>query len=103
MLAIDLGLFNRNAHEISYRNAAIWSAVWVTLALIFAGFLFGPLGWELFGDQRNQKAFEFLTGYVIELRFRLITYLSFYLSSRISRFPRNISIESFTGEYWARW
>jgi tellurite resistance protein TerC len=67
MLAIDLGLFNRNPHEISYRNAAIWSVVWVTLALIFAGFLFGPLGWELFGAQRNQKAFEFLTGYVIEL------------------------------------
>jgi tellurite resistance protein TerC len=67
MLAIDLGLFNRKPHEISYRNAAIWSAVWVTLALLFAGLLFGPLGWELFGDQRNQKALEFLTGYVIEL------------------------------------
>jgi len=66
MLAIDLGLFNRKPHEISYRNAAIWSAVWVTLALIFAGLLFGPLGWELFGDARHQKAFEFLTGYVIE-------------------------------------
>lgn len=67
MLAIDLGLFNRKPHEISYRNAALWSAVWVTLALVFAGLLFGPLGWELFGDQRNQKALEFLTGYVIEL------------------------------------
>jgi tellurite resistance protein TerC len=67
MLAIDLGLFNRRPHEISYKNAAIWSAVWVTLALIFAGLLFGPLGWELFGDARHQKAFEFLTGYVIEL------------------------------------
>jgi len=67
MLAIDLGLFNRKPHEISYRNAAVWSAVWVTLALIFAGLLFGPLGRELFGDQRHTKAFEFLTGYVIEL------------------------------------
>ena len=67
MLAIDLGVFNRKPHEVSYRNAAIWSCVWVTLALIFAGLLFGPLGWELFGDARHQKAFEFLTGYVIEL------------------------------------
>src|SRR5882672_9356890 len=67
MLAIDLGLFNRKPHEISYRNAAIWSAVWVTLALLFAGLLFGPLGWELFGDARHQKALEFLTGYLIEL------------------------------------
>jgi tellurite resistance protein TerC len=67
MLAIDLGLFNRKPHEISYRNAAIWSAVWVTLALLFAGLLFGPLGWELFGAARHQKGLEFLTGYLIEL------------------------------------
>src|SRR3989475_982134 len=67
MLAIDLGVFNRKPHEISYKNAAIWSAVWVTLALIFAGLLFGPLGWELFGAARHQKGLEFLTGYLIEL------------------------------------
>src|SRR5438874_10552794 len=67
MLAIDLGVFNRKPHEISYKNAAIWSAVWIALAMIFAGFLFGPLGWELFGVARQQKALEFLTGYIIEL------------------------------------
>ena len=67
MLAIDLGVFNRKPHEISYRNAAIWSGVWVTLALIFFGLLLGPLGWQLFGDERHQKAFEFITGYLIEL------------------------------------
>jgi len=67
MLAIDLGVFNRKPHEISYKNAAIWSVVWVALALIFAGLLFGPLGYELFGAARSQKALEFLTGYLIEL------------------------------------
>src|SRR5213080_2620961 len=67
MLSIDLGLFNRKPHEISYRSAAIWSAVWVALALAFAGLLFGPLGWELFGAARHQKALEFLAGYLIEL------------------------------------
>src|SRR5438309_815593 len=67
MLAIDLGVFNRKPHEISYKNAAIWSAVWIALAMIFAGLLFGPLGWELFGVVRQQKALEFLTGYLIEL------------------------------------
>jgi len=39
----------------------------VSLALIFAALLFGPLGWELFGVARHQKAIEFLTGYLIEL------------------------------------
>jgi len=67
MLAIDLGVFNRKPHEISYKNAAIWSGVWVALALVFAALLFGPLGWELFGPLRHQKALEFLTGYLIEL------------------------------------
>ena len=67
MLAIDLGVFNRKPHEVSYKDATIWSAVWVSLALIFAALLFGPFGWELFGDNRNEKAWEFLTGYVIEL------------------------------------
>src|SRR3989440_8174479 len=67
MLAIDLGVFKRKPHEISYKNAAIWSAVWIALAMIFAGLLLGPLGWELFGVARQQKALEFLTGYIIEL------------------------------------
>ena len=67
MLAIDLGLFNRKPHEISVRNAAVWSGVWVALALLFAGLLFGPLGWELFGAARHQKGLEFLAGYLIEL------------------------------------
>jgi len=67
MLAIDLGLFNRKPHEISYRNAAVWSGIWIALALLFAGLLFGPLGWELFGAARHQKALEFVAGYLIEL------------------------------------
>jgi tellurite resistance protein TerC len=67
MLAIDLGVFNRKPHEITTKNAAVWSAVWITLAIVFAGLLFGPLGWELFGVARGQKALEFITGYLIEL------------------------------------
>src|SRR5436190_13843986 len=67
MLAIDLGVFNRSPHEITTKNAAVWSVVWVTLAILFAGLLFGPLGWQLFGAARHQKAFEFVTGYLIQL------------------------------------
>jgi tellurite resistance protein TerC len=79
MLAIDLGVFNRKPHEISYKNAAIWSAVWVTLALIFAGLLFGPLGWELFGAARQQKGLEFVTGYLIELSLSVDNLFVFFL------------------------
>src|SRR5947199_1774825 len=67
MLAIDLGVFNRRPHEITFKNAAVWSVIWIALALIFAALLFHPLGWELFGPERHRKGLEFLTGYLIEL------------------------------------
>jgi tellurite resistance protein TerC len=35
LLAVDLGIFHREAHDVSFREAAIWSAVWVALALAF--------------------------------------------------------------------
>jgi tellurite resistance protein TerC len=59
MLSLDLGLFNRKAHTIRYREAWIWSAVWVTLAMIFSALVFHYQG--------SQRGFEFLTGYIIEL------------------------------------
>jgi len=59
MLGLDLGLFNRKAHTIRYREAWIWSGVWVVLALLFA-FL-------VFRHQGSQRGLEFLTGYLIEL------------------------------------
>jgi tellurite resistance protein TerC len=59
MLSLDLGLFNRRAHTIKYKEAWIWSAVWVTLAMIFAGLVFFYQG--------RDSGFRFLTGYLIEL------------------------------------
>ncbi len=59
MLALDLGVLNRKAHAVTYREAAVWSAVWVTLAMVFAGLVF----WKT----DRQTGLEFLTGYVIEL------------------------------------
>src|SRR6267143_4267118 len=87
MLAIDLGLFNRKPHEISYRNAAIWSGVWVALALLFAGLLFGPLGWELFGAARHQKGLEFLAGYLIELSLSVDNLFVFLLIFQYFKVP----------------
>ena len=58
MLALDLGVFNRKAHVVSAKEAAIWTGVWVSLGLAFAAFVFF---W-----QGSQKGFEWLTGYVVE-------------------------------------
>jgi hypothetical protein len=35
MLAVDLGVFNRKSHVVSFKEAAVWSGVWVALAMIF--------------------------------------------------------------------
>jgi tellurite resistance protein TerC len=58
MLALDLGVFNKRVHKISVKEALIWSAVWITLALIFDVYVFFEFG--------RTRALEFLTGYVIE-------------------------------------
>lgn len=58
MLAIDLGVFHRDAHEVSVREAGGWIAVWVTLSVLFAGGVTHLMG--------TVKGLEFLTGYLIE-------------------------------------
>lgn len=58
MLALDLGVFHRKMHVIHPKEASTWVAVWVGLALLFAGGLFFFYG--------HHVALRFLTGYVIE-------------------------------------
>jgi tellurite resistance protein TerC len=79
LLALDLGVFHRKAHAVSFKEAAAWSVVWVTLALLFnfgfyrfmvarfahderlmaiPGFVPADAAWE--------AALQFLAGYVVE-------------------------------------
>ncbi len=58
MLAVDLGLFNRRVHAPSFREAAVWSAVWIGLALLFNAVVFHWMG--------ALKGTEWFTGYVLE-------------------------------------
>ena len=76
VLALDLGVFHREAHEVSAREAATWSAIWVALALVFNYLFYRYLLWhlpqvpELAGMDHAQLArdsgLEFLAGYVVE-------------------------------------
>ena len=65
MLAIDLGVFNRNAHVVKPKEAARWSAITVVLALVFASGI--AWGWLPVGVAGKGPALEFITGYLIEL------------------------------------
>jgi tellurite resistance protein TerC len=58
MLSLDLGVFHRTPHEVRPKEAAIWTGVWVALAMLFAAGLFLIYG--------HQVGLTFLTGYVIE-------------------------------------
>ncbi len=58
MLALDLGVFQRKTHAVTVKEALIWSAVWIVLALAFNVFVYYDFG--------KQKAIEFLTGYILE-------------------------------------
>jgi tellurite resistance protein TerC len=58
MMALDLGVFHRRKHEVKFKEAALWSVVWILLALGFAGIIAHERG--------AGSALEFLTGYIIE-------------------------------------
>ena len=58
MLALDLGVFHRSAHTVRFKEALIWSGVWVSLSLVFNAGI-----WWKFGAE---PAVQFLTGYLIE-------------------------------------
>jgi tellurite resistance protein TerC len=59
LLVVDLGLFQRKTHEVKIKEALAWSAVWISLALLFNVGLFFWRG--------HEPALQFLTGYLIEL------------------------------------
>jgi len=58
MLLLDLGIFNRKAHRISVKEAAIWSVVWISLALLF--------GVGLYYLESPEIALQFFGGYLLE-------------------------------------
>jgi tellurite resistance protein TerC len=76
MLALDLGVFHRTAHDVSFKEATIWSVVWISLALLFNVGFYYYAAWKFPQDPRlmglNTDALawtvslEYLTGYIVE-------------------------------------
>ena len=66
LLALDLGVFHRHAHVVSFRESLAWSVVWVTLALLF-NYAFFVFASNTFGPAEGRRlGLEFLTGYLVE-------------------------------------
>jgi tellurite resistance protein TerC len=76
VLALDLGVFHKEAHEVGMREAAAWTVVWVMLALAFNYLFYLYAAWKLpqvpalagldHGQLAREAGLEFLAGYVVE-------------------------------------
>lgn len=99
LLAVDLGIFHRKAHVVSFREAAVWSAVWVTLALVFNYFFYQYALWRFPQSGRlmglgidaaaaaRQAALEFFTGYLVEKSLSVDNIFVFVLVFRYFAIP----------------
>lgn len=99
LLAVDLGIFHRKAHVVSFREAAAWSAVWVTLALVFNYFFYQYALWRFPQSERlmglgidaaaaaRQAALEFFTGYLVEKSLSVDNIFVFVLVFRYFAIP----------------
>ncbi len=70
-LALDLGVFNKNAHVISNKEAGIWTVVWVSVAMLFsvAIYFIYKNEWiaNVEGLTPSKAMIKYITGYLIEL------------------------------------
>lgn len=68
MLALDLGVFHKKAHEVKMKEALTWSAVWIACAMIFNALIYFYWDWMAPGSEyaNSDAALAFLTGYLIE-------------------------------------
>ena len=70
LLALDLGVFNKTPHAITTREAMGWTALWVSLSLLFSVFVFFAYqnGWVPNADELSGQAavLKYLTGYLVE-------------------------------------
>jgi tellurite resistance protein TerC len=79
MLGLDLGVFHRRAHTVKFREALVWSLVWIALAASFAVMIYFWHG--------RMPALEFVTGYVIELSLSVDNLFVFLLIFRFFQVP----------------
>jgi len=82
MLALDLGVFNRRVHTVTFREALGWSAMWIGLATAFAVLVYFWHG--------RTESLEFATGYLIELSLSIDNLFVFLVIFRFFRVPSEL-------------
>jgi integral membrane protein, TerC family len=88
-LIVDLGIANRRAHAPSRRETYIWSAVWISLALGFNGFIYWMVNDHFENHQLALvKTKEYFTGYLIELSLSVDNLFVFLLIFSYFKVPK---------------
>lgn len=80
MLALDLGVFHKNSHVVSIKEALSWSVVWIALALVFNAWIYSNMG--------KQAGIEFFTGYLVEKSLSVDNIFVFTLIFSALQIPR---------------
>ncbi len=79
ILSLDLGVFNRDAHQVTVREATIWSIVWISLALLFNA--------AIYQFEGTDRALEFFAGYLLEYSLSVDNIFVFVLIFSFFRVP----------------
>lgn len=82
MLLLDLGVFNKNSHEVSSKEALTWSIVWISLSMIFSGVIYYMVGWEQFT--------QFQSAYWIEKALSVDNLFVFILVFKFFKVPKKL-------------
>jgi tellurite resistance protein TerC len=90
MLALDLGVFHRKKHVVQFKEAIGWTIVWVSLAGVFAVFIYlwGHTLVGHLGRSNRELSLEFITGYLIEESLSVDNLFVFLLIFRYFQVPR---------------
>jgi len=91
MLLLDLGVFNKKAHEVSSKEATIWSIVWISLSMVFSGVVYWVFNQDAGGHALAIEKFtQFQAAYWIEKALSVDNLFVFILVFGFFKVPRHL-------------
>jgi len=89
MLLLDLGVFNKNSHEVSSKEATIWSIVWISLSMVFSGVVYWAFNSDAGGHEIALEKFtQYQAAYWIEKALSVDNLFVFILVFGFFKVPR---------------
>jgi tellurite resistance protein TerC len=106
LLAIDLGVFNKEAHVVTTAEALRWTTVWVTISLLFSIFIYFAyqnqwLGESVHIDSGKQAVLTYLTGYLVEQSLSVDNIFVIAVIFTYFRIPAESQHAYCSGGFWA--